>query len=418
MNLLSKITLCFIFLLYLSNLKGQADFRQGFVITNESDTLHGLINFRGDTGNAQKCEFKKSGAAVVKEYKPFDIQGYRFTNSKYYISKTVVVNGARINLFLEFLIHGTADLYSFNDGKTSYFFIQKSGQKIYELIVKKDLVKRGESSYSHETNEYVNTLKRVLADCPRFFPTIDNTAYEAQSLMMLLKRYNDYVSSEKSVFYEKQPPDVKLKLAPFFSVNSSNVSFEHSAMYEALDFQRSTYATIGLLLNTSLPKSNRWFSFQTSIEVGKNLFYGDGVNPTNSLRFEEVYIQDINIIGKAGFKFTYPQGKFRPTLMIGGNMLYALKRDGIRVEDSQNGSTIAINEGSENVIAKALYGMNFNLGIDYHVSSKIIPFISIGYCTFSGTNKNMGQIRVVTDGPDISLNTFIKTFNINAGLYF
>lgn len=416
MSLFLKLNLCFIFLLCLCNLKG-ADFRPGYVITNESDTLHGLIDYRGD-GNALMCVFKKNEASVAKEFKPFDIQGYRFNESKYYVSKTVVANGARTNLFLEFLIHGHADLYSFNEGKTSRFFIQKSGEKMQELTIKKETIKNNETSYSRESNEYMGALKLVMKDSPRFFPVIDRTAFESHSLTMLVKRYNDYVSSERSVFYEKQPPDVKFILAPFFSVKSSSVSFDHSLMYEAIDFGRSNYATIGLLLNTSLPKSNRWLSFQTSVELGKNKFYGNAVNPTNSLRFDEVYIQDVNLIGKAGFKYTYPRGKFRPTLLVGGNILYVIKRDGRRVEDSRDITTITISEGKENVIAKSQYGLNLELGVDCHLSSALTPFISVGYSSSSGANKDLQQIRAVTDGPYKSLNTSIKTFNINAGLYF
>ena len=416
MNLLLKVNLCFIFLLCLYDLKGQSDFRPGYVITNESDTLHGLIEYRGDTRNAQKCVFKKSPATVVKEFKPFDIQGYRFNESKYYVSKTVVVNGARTNLFLEFLVHGTADLYSYNDGKAPYFYIQKSGQKIVELTIDKELVINDKTSYLREKNDYIDRLKFVLADCPRFFPMIERTALDAQSLMMLIKRYNNYVSSEKSVFYEKQEPDVKVKIAPFFSMNSSSLTFDHSPLYGAIDYQKSNYPTIGLLLNTSLPRSNRTISFQVSAEVGKSNFYGTGIHPLNPLLFEEDYLHITTLKGKAGIKYTYPRGTFRPTLMIGGNILYLLNKEGRRVEDMKELSTIFINEVRENIMAKSLYGYDLEFGIDCHLSSRIIPFFSIGYTSSTGNNKG-AETRLYSDN-NKPLTTILKTFNINAGLYF
>lgn len=417
MNLFIKINLIFIFLLCFNGLKGQTDFRQGYVITNENDTVNGLIDYRGDTGNSQKCVFKVGETSVVKEYKPFDIQGYRFKDSKYYVSKTVLVDGAKVHLFLEFLVHGTADLYSYNDGKTSYFFIQRSGQKIVELVVRKVLSKNDRSSYLRERNEYIDTLKFVLADSPRFFPIINKTALDAPSLMMLIKRYNNYVSSEKAVFYEKQPPDVKLTIAPFISVNSSSLTFDHSELYEALNFKQTNYASIGLQLNASLPKSSRTLSFQGSAELGKSHFYGSAIHPLNPLMFEEVNLQITTLKGKVGLKYTYPKGKFRPNIMIGGNILYLLKKEGNRVEDLKEISTIFMSQSNENIMNKALYGFNLDLGVDYHLSSSLVPFVSIGYSSSTGNNKGE-ETRLFIRNSYTSITTILKTININAGIYF
>ena len=417
MNLLLKVNLCFIFLLCLSELKGQTDFRQGYVITNENDTVNGLIDYRGDMGNAQKCVFKVSEASLVKEYKPFDIQGYRFKDSKYYVSKTVVVNSAKVQVFLEFLVHGTADLYSYNDSKTFYFFIQKSGQKIVELVVRKVLSKNDRSSYLRERNEYIDTLKFVLADSPRFFPVINRTALDAPSLMMLIKRYNNYVSSEKAVFYEKQPPDVKLTIAPFISLNSTSLTFDHSELYEALNFKQTHYASIGLQLNASLPKSSRTFSFQGSAELGKSHFYGSAVHPLNPLKFEDVNLRITTLKGKVGLKYTYPTGKFRPNIMIGGNVLFLLKKEGNRVEDLTETPIIFMTRTNENIMNKALYGFNLDLGVDYHLSSSLIPFVSIGYSSSTGNNKGE-ETRLFIRNSYTSITTILKTININAGIYF
>ncbi len=416
MNLIFKLNLCLVLLFFITGLKGQADFRPGYVITDQNDSLSGLIDYRVAVKNENKCEFRKQARSETQVFLPADIKRFRFTEGKYFISKEVPVNGEKVALFLEFLVDGTVDLYSFNNGVNPRFFIQKSGGEIFELLVGKESVKGGSSTISRETYEYMNTLKSVMNDSPQFFPAIDKTAFDTQSLMMLVKRYDNYVSSRKAVFYEKQPPDVKLRVAPFYSFNSSLLEFNQSPIYGAIDFQRSNYSSFGLLLDASLPKSNNFLSFQFSAELGKNNFYGNGINPINPLIFEEVYFQTVNLKGKLGIKFTYPKGIFRPNLLIGGDMIYLLKRDGRRVEDITQGSTIVINEKNENIMAKNQYGYDIELGVDCHLSSPVIPFLSIGFSSLTGNNKDQ-EARLLVNG-DKPLTTIFKTFNINAGIYF
>ncbi len=361
--------------------------------------------------------FRKLARSEIKEFYPADVKRFRFTNSKYFVSKEVIVNGDKVALFLEFLIDGTVDLYSFDNGISPRFFIQKNDGETQELMIKKQRIRKEESSMSVEKFDYMSTLKSIMADSPRFFPAIDKTAFETQSLIMLVKRYNNYVSSSGSVFYEQQPPDVKITFGPLVSYNSSTLDFNHSAIFEAIDFQNSGYPSIGALMDISLPKSNRTFSFQTSVSLGQSKFYGTGINPIKPSIFEEVYYKTLNLKGKLGLKYTYPKGMVRPTLLISGNIIYFLNREGRRVEDNKDNSTIYINESYENIMAKSVYGYDIEVGIDFHFSKTMVPFISAGYSRSSGNNKGADARIFVTDTSK-PLTTILKTFNINAGIYF
>jgi hypothetical protein len=417
MNLFIKVNLCLLCIFCLSELKGQTDFRSGYVINNQNDTIYGLIDYKVATKNMNKCDFKANEKSEIKEFSPTDVKGFRFKDSKYFISKDVIVNGEKIALFLEFLIDGTADLYSFNNGTSPRFFIQKSDGEITELVIKKERLKNETTSVSHEKYEYMSTLKTVLADCPRLFPAIDKTAFETQSLLMVVKRYNDYVSSSKSVFYEKQPPDVKISIAPFISANSSLLSFDRSVLYQALDFKRTNYASIGMQINASLPKSTNTLSFLGTLELGKSHFYGNGIHPLNPMDYEEVNLNIIYLKSKIGLKYTYPKGKFRPNVMIGGNIIRLLEKDGKRVEHATEGSTIIIHQSSENIMNKTLYGFNLDLGVDWHLSSSLIPFASIGFSSSSGNNKGE-ETRLYVINSTTAITTILKTITFSVGLYF
>ncbi len=418
MKLIIKMTLSLLCLFCFSVLKAQSEFKPGFVITQQNDTIKGLIDYSIASKNLNKCDFKEYGKPEIKEYFPAEIKGFRFNGSKFFVSREVVVNGEKVALFLEFLIDGNVDLYSFNNGTTPRFFIQKDDGEIRELFISKKRVKNEQSSLTTENFDYMSTLKTIMADSPRFFTAIGKTAFDTQSLIMLVKRYNNYISSSGSVFYEPQPPDVKVIFGSFVSYNISTMGMSSSPLFETIDFQNSGYPSIGVLANTYLLKSNRTFSLQASAELGQSKFYGTGIyTPYYTPIFEEVYYKTLNLKGKLGLKFTYPKGMIRPTLLAGGNIIYLLKKDGRRVTDNTQNTTIFIDEVNENFMPNYLFGYNVELGVDCHLSSKIIPFLSMGYTYSSGNNKSEKALQFV-DKNAKELTTTIKTFYINAGIYF
>lgn len=85
---------------------------RGYIITNEQDTLFGAIDFRTNKINCKQCAFKADGSEEYKNYMPGDIIGYRFMhNGKFYISHSFEYEGTNHNMFAEFMIKGTMNVY-------------------------------------------------------------------------------------------------------------------------------------------------------------------------------------------------------------------------------------------------------------------------------------------------------------------
>ena len=89
----------------------QRDYRKGYIITNEQDTIYGWIDYRGNMRNAKICSFKKREADRATEYTPLDIAAYRFIDSKYYVSTTIVGANEQKHVFLEYLVNGMVKLH-------------------------------------------------------------------------------------------------------------------------------------------------------------------------------------------------------------------------------------------------------------------------------------------------------------------
>lgn len=78
-------------LLLIPVLYAQNNYRPGFIITVQKDTIYGEIDYRTDKMNAKRCVFQSQGNDTEPvTYHPFEILGYRFTDDgKYYVSKNI-----------------------------------------------------------------------------------------------------------------------------------------------------------------------------------------------------------------------------------------------------------------------------------------------------------------------------------------
>jgi hypothetical protein len=73
---------------------------------SEHDTVFGLINYKEDKSNSLVCYFKKTEKDTIQKFLPEKNYGYRFIDSKYYISKEIETKDGLKTIFVEFLGSG------------------------------------------------------------------------------------------------------------------------------------------------------------------------------------------------------------------------------------------------------------------------------------------------------------------------
>lgn len=85
---MKKVLLLLLTLLFSSVIYSQENPERGFIITNNNDTIYGMLDFRTERLNSKQCAFKADTSDEYKTYTPDDIVGYRFMkNGKFYVSK-------------------------------------------------------------------------------------------------------------------------------------------------------------------------------------------------------------------------------------------------------------------------------------------------------------------------------------------
>jgi hypothetical protein len=195
MNKLLLLTLSFSF--FSSLLFSQSQLKHGFIITNNQDTIYGLLDNRGEIMNSISCHFKKQDKDEITIFTPSDIGGYRFIDDKFYVSKEVTIGSERSIKFLEYLMHGIFDLYVLSENFETHYFIQKDGSA--DLIeLKQNVVDLYENNlWVRKTRkEYLGVLKYLFNDEPEIAKKVENVYLDRGSLINIAEEYHNRVCKD------------------------------------------------------------------------------------------------------------------------------------------------------------------------------------------------------------------------------
>jgi hypothetical protein len=383
-KLFMYFTLLIMFSIQTVRVSGQSDFRPGYIITNSFDTVHGIIDFRGEIKNSQICVFKSISKAPKEDYKPEDLYGYRFADGKFYISKTVKTEDGEKKIFLEYLIKGIASMYYYRDETKDHYLFQKADGNIEELTNDPVIKKINGKDYALNSNKYIATLAVAFSDCMAIQPQVNSASLNHASMIKLLKDYHNMVCKDGAcIIYEKQLPLIRLRFAPVVGVKISSIKFQTKPLFSAMNFDKAIYPTYGAALNLSLPRLNEKLFLQVDINYGKRHFYSYYENVT-SPTILEISKTDINssfIEILPQFKYSFPKGSLRPVFSLGPDfqkaLTYTTKRNAYHL--------YGINESTEDIFNEHLATINLYIGahasagVDYHFKGSMIGFMNLSY---------------------------------------
>ena len=198
----------------------QTDYREGFIVTQNSDTIKGLIDYKESSGQYFKCKFKRSSDTKTKTYDPSQLKAYWFVNDKRFVSKTVQINEESINLFLEYLVKGRVSLYS----DSINYFVQKDQDSLIHLQNERLQVKQDQKTYAKNSNRHVAILRYMLRDCPEVKNQINHIVLTEKKLTVLIENYNNCIGA-KSVSFKAKKQWAVAKISPMIGLNSSTKDY-------------------------------------------------------------------------------------------------------------------------------------------------------------------------------------------------
>lgn len=346
---------------------GQMDYRPGFIITLNHDTIYGKINYVDDVQNSLNCNFKSDYDIEIQRFKPGEILAYRFVNSKYYVTKEVKVEDNNRLLFLEFLIKGKVNVYFCRTERGDHYFIEKDS--MMNELVNEDITFIEEGvTYSRESQQYKGVLNYYFQDCPELQREISDISLQKKSVIKLTKKYHELsCSSEQCTVFER--PEVKVKTELAISAKYSSATFWYGHTNFGWFFKCDDYPLTMLDMNIkmNIPDLNE------NIFVGSTLRFVYVLAPEKIENYLMMDIRSSNI-SLAGLLldgyYKYPFGKLIPYFHAGIGF-YRLTHMKIM---NAIGETI---EGFDNL--KTSFGFTTGAGLQYNLNDKVFLFISGNY---------------------------------------
>lgn len=304
--------LCFCtFCLSMITMQAQRNFRPGYIITLQQDTIYGEIDYRTDNMNELHCVFRADSTLQEVTYNPFEIWGYRFmTDGKMYVSKdvTLVKGETSRAVFLEYLVKGIKSLYYMDTAMNPTYFIEYG-----DVLVKVDAPRLAEKvvnfQFKGEKDRYIPILHYVFNDCPTLKSKIDRTLFNHKSLIELTKKYHYAMCTNNEACVEfvtiEDKNKVQIRLMPYAGV----VQYKLVDIGPDIRFRQSD-VTYLFGVNMAI-SSRRWMSSISGIiDVSfSQLKATDGTYSYSGTFYSP----------QLGVRYTYPKGRMCPFIGAGGD---------------------------------------------------------------------------------------------------
>lgn len=382
---MKKTILCCLYIIIpIVSVLSQSNYKEGYIITMEKDTVHGLIDFRTDHTNSLICKFKLSDEASEKNYQPGEIAGYRFVNEgKYYVSRAVVIDSLKRTVFLEFLVQGLLNLYYFPEGIGCYFFENKDGTLV--AITKKpdEII---DNSKLKVDDRYKGMLSYISRDClPLAFKT-SKVEFNKESMIVFTKDYHDQMcdSGEKCIIFENdyKKKFTKFNFTAFSGIEFNDIKFNDINLSKMLSFS----PIVGIGLNISSPRLIKSVSIMVDAILSK---IAGACDYSNNLTYSQYSFSGIKSNFSGGLEYIYQKGKFRPAINAGISYSYFFNLNSTLKTNSQI---------SENVILiqNSTTGIKTGLGVDYQIEGNqfiIVRFLYSKHVNYYDIN-NTYQLKL------------------------
>jgi len=131
--------------------------RKGAIIMHDGTKIKGMLIGSTNKKMALSISFRPEGAKEIVQYTPKDIKGFQILKgSTFYSFEIKLQNGTMAFRFLKRMHNGNIKFYEYKSYDGDFWYVLKE----YQLIELRKI-----KSEDNPTYEYINTLRRLTADC-------------------------------------------------------------------------------------------------------------------------------------------------------------------------------------------------------------------------------------------------------------
>lgn len=222
---ISRLSVGFLFLVQFGflpfMLSAQSNFSEGFIITNQGDTIEGFIDAK-DKMIYSACTFKKDLDDAATNYNPEQLMAFRITDGKYFQSRIITIDASSKHVFLEYLVKGKANIYYYRD-TDDHYFIETEIVDLLELTAKTVTIAGDYGAYEMP-KRHKTKLKAVLSDSEQTQSKIESVSLNHRSLTNLAVAYHyDVCDTEDCIVFEKKKVKLKWNFTAFLGYGYAQI---------------------------------------------------------------------------------------------------------------------------------------------------------------------------------------------------
>ncbi len=368
----------------------QSEYREGYVITLQRDTIKGFIN----VSNPNACVFKRSYTDPDQiTYLPDDIQGYGYP--KHFIASRPVStkDGKEIRAFVDCLLKGDATLYQYLNS----FYIEKTDTLFLALSKTSVSGASAESSDNARIStagNYVGILSYLFMDCQEIRQKISTTKYTRSSLTSIVKDYNQ-CKLKDFVQYESGQPSIKVQMGLFAGVNFNALKMQTNDANNDFLLSEPTYYSHSVLFGAdvrlSWPRGTNKFALtagalylSSDFEIDETIHNSIGTDVYHgTIKTSELKIP-------IGVNYVLSNKGIKPYISGGFSMSFILQNsaDFSRFHDDDYGEDYTDVYELFQFIPMVPPNGWFGLGISTHLSEKLDGFFEMRYETPSNISNS------------------------------
>lgn len=399
----------------------QSDFRKGYIVKNNGDTLHGWVNFQKEAQNNSVCNFKRFEIALPINYSPEKLKAYGIDGGKQYLAAEF--NGRKV--FVEYLVKGKLSLLYLNKGSEHYFTLTGDG-----TLVELKSGRTADASSNQTYNHYKEYLEAAFKPI-QMSESIQKSKLEINSLTALIKQYNEASNSEfeipvrpkeKSILKDYSilgTRKIQFGLLGGVSMNSFAIKTDESSyqFMEKAKFNTVTSPTFGIFVKGNFTRSIPKLSLQANVLYHKASLYGfanyKNSNYSSDLMYDDIFIdfEEIKTQGTLNYSFKKQNLTLLPHIGIGYAYRLSSSYKRFHEEYSTTYNIVKSYEYSDLPISNASLYYIGGVTFEYSLSSARVLILNIDYNV-----KNKVLERQSQRNTDQGLKGFGSEFIITLGL--
>ena len=304
-----NFTLAFIILLIsCSKLIGQRDFRNGFIITLENDTINGMVDYRSNLKNYESCIFKNEQGEI--EYLPNQIIGFGYIQDKFFYSQVIK------DSFVEALVFGDLSLY-----KSYNMYHLKKDTNLYHLEFVREEFEINRVTRIREDNKWRGIISYLISDCINNSGSlIENIGFVEKSLTRIIVKYNKCKESE-FIEFKAAKQWTKLDYGASIGISRTLIKTQDNiGLFSYLDNSyTSTNPSVGVFISISSPRITDKIAFQSELHFMRSSYSSLVIVNGSITGYHDTFIDLSTISIPLSFNYRFPEKKYGLYIQFGIN---------------------------------------------------------------------------------------------------